>query len=119
MHCSFFSANLHAPFTPRFRFYIFFVIGFNFVVSVLNNQASNLQQSKTSSSSLFSTNRLYRPEFFHHSCLRALGMETSASIMIFNFLDGNLCAFKRLDHDCSVLHMLVSLVDMKFRILWK
>ena len=27
----FFSPNLHAPCTPRFRFYFFFVIGFNFV----------------------------------------------------------------------------------------
>ncbi|KAM4071548.1 hypothetical protein ACJW30_11G066300 [Castanea mollissima] len=56
----------------------------------------NLQQSKTSSSSLFSTNRL-------HSCSRALD-------------HGNF-SFKRLDHDYSVLHKLVSLVDMEFKIL--
>ena len=39
------------------------------------------------------------------------------SIMIFNFLNSNLCFnFKRLDHDYSVLHMLVSLVDLEFKI---
>ena len=42
--------NLQSPFI--FCFYV--------LVSVLNNQASNLQQSKTLSSSLFSTNRLNR-----------------------------------------------------------
>ena len=42
--------NLQSP--SIFCFYV--------LVSVLNNQASNLQQSKTSSSSLFSANRLHR-----------------------------------------------------------
>ena len=31
MHCTFFSPNLHAPFTPSYRFDFFFVIGFNFI----------------------------------------------------------------------------------------
>ena len=42
-----------------------------------------------------------------------------ASIMIFNFPEQQplCCNFKRLGHDYSVLHMLVSLVDMEFKIL--
>ena len=31
MHCTFFSPNLHVPFTPRYIFYFFFMIGFNFI----------------------------------------------------------------------------------------
>ncbi|KAF3958136.1 hypothetical protein CMV_016922 [Castanea mollissima] len=89
-----------------FSFYLFFILSFEFYV-VVNDlfgktayghliTCINLQQSKTSSSSLFSTNRL-------HSCSRALD-------------HGNF-SFKRLDHDYSVLHKLVSLVDMEFKIL--